>query len=127
MRFQLVRPGDVFVILFSLVLLAAAWGSLYRGSDDPVLVRIMSPEGEWLYSLDTETDLLIPGDLGTTAVHIHGGEAWVSDSPCRDKVCVSMGKVSSLHGWIACLPNRVFIQVVPAHSTGEAEVDGVSF
>ena len=123
----MVRPGDIIVILFSIGALVWAGLAFTGGSADSVLVKIQSPRGEWLYSLDTETDLLIPGDLGDTAVHIHGGEAWVSDSPCRDKVCVLMGKVSALHGWIACLPNRVFIQVVPGNADSNGEVDGVSF
>ena len=127
MKTVLVRPGDIIVILMCLAGLIWTGMVFAGGSADSVLVRIQSPSGEWLYSLDTDTDLAIPGDLGDTEVHIHGGEAWVSDSPCRDKVCVTMGKVSALHGWIACLPNRVFIQIVPATTESNGEVDGVSF
>jgi len=46
-------------------------------------------------------------------IHIEKGKVFVSDSPCKDKVCVKSGKINK--GSIACLPQKVVIVINPAH------------
>ncbi len=53
----------------------------------------------------------VPGPLGETVVEIEGGVARIVESPCRAKVCMRMGIVSSPGDWVACVPNRVFVKV----------------
>ena len=125
MRLPGVRIGDVIVLVICVCILVFGAFRLYAGRSGELSVQIQCGDGEWMYPLSAEIDLDIGGPLGTTSVHIHDGAAWISDSPCRDKVCVKMGRADSLHGWIACLPNKVFIRITAGGGSGD--VDGIVF
>ena len=66
---------------------------------------------QWIYPLDGEVTLRIPGPLGDTMVVIEDGTVRVTSSPCPEKICIKTGRISKPGQWIACLPNRVFISI----------------
>jgi hypothetical protein len=66
---------------------------------------------QWIYPLDAEATLRVPGPLGETVVVMGDGGVQVVSSPCPEKICVKTGKISKPGQWIACLPNRVFISI----------------
>jgi hypothetical protein len=68
-------------------------------------------EQQWIYPLDAEVTLRVPGPLGETVVVIEDGAVRVISSPCPEKICVKTGRISKPGQWIACLPNRVFISI----------------
>ena len=52
----------------------------------------------------------------------------LTESDCRDEVCVAMGEISRPTGWIACLPNRVFVRIVAVGEDEDGEaVDAGAF
>lgn len=48
---------------------------------------------------------------GSNTLHIAGGEAWVTDATCPDKVCEHMGKISREGEVIVCMPNKLTIRI----------------
>ena len=68
-------------------------------------------EQQWIYPLDAETTVRVPGPLGETVVEIADGAVRVVSSPCPEKICIKTGRISKPGQWIACLPNRVFISI----------------
>lgn len=70
-----------------------------------------SAEKQWIFPLDAQTTLRVPGPLGETVVVIEEGSARVVSSPCAEKICIKTGRISKPGQWIACLPNRVFISI----------------
>ena len=118
------RLLDWLALCLSLsVTLLTAW-QVYGASGGPELVSVRSPEGVWVYPLGTGREFAVSGPLGQTHVVIRGDSVFVTDSPCRDKLCVSMGRVTRRGGWIACLPNRVLVKVEAA---AEDDVDATSY
>lgn len=105
------------VFALSLVLTAS------DGGRDAVVV-IEGSGRSWAYPLEADVELDVRGPLGLTHVEVHGGTAWVSDSPCTEKICIAMGHISHTGSWIACLPNRVFVRV---EGRKGGEVDRVAF
>lgn len=109
------RIGDI--IIFTLCLSGLLWsyglfGSRFmNGSTDKLIVKIVSFDNEWIYPLDNDMELEIEGPLGLTHVHISSGKVSISQSPCKNKVCILTGEVSSINSWIACLPNKIFVQI----------------
>ena len=89
------------------------------------MLKISSPRGEWIYPLDEELEIGIEGPIGTTHVHIESGQAWVSDSPCKNKLCITAGEISSFNAWVACLPNKIFIQIIG--TANKEGIDALSF
>lgn len=103
-----------WVLIGSLLFLAAILFFLLPGwvLSGGTAVEIYS--GEKLmgrYSLHQERKVGVPGPLGVTEVEIRGGRARVTSSPCPHKVCVHMGEIGSEGGLIACVPNKVVVQV----------------
>ncbi len=127
MRFLGIRKGDILILLICSAILIFGAFRIFEGSSGDLSVDIKTAEGHWVYPLSENLDIEAGGPLGFTSVHIEDDEVWVSDSPCRDKICVKMGRTGSLHGWIACLPNRVFIRIIPSGTAEEGDIDGVTF
>lgn len=107
---------------------------VYGNRGGEAVLYIQNQSNVWIYPLAKEQELDIPGPLGVTHVHIKDGAAFVESSPCRDKICISMGKISRNGEWVACLPNRVFLRVQGKTGKGKAgnrgtgdEVDASTF
>ena len=65
----------------------------------------------WVYPLDAEVTLSVPGPLGNTVIRIHGNQTWVESSPCDNQICVAAGKLYRNFDFAACLPNSVMMIV----------------
>ena len=86
------------------------------------LVSELSGEaGEWaVVRIDGEEvgrySLLCDGEYelngGTNTLVISGGEAYVSEADCPDRVCVRTGHVSRNGERIICLPNKLEVKIV---------------
>lgn len=77
-----------------------------------------------MYPIATKTTVAVPGPLGITHVVLDGGGVYIHDSPCKEKICVNMGRISAVGSWVACLPNRVFVRI---EGTAKKEVDSVAY
>jgi hypothetical protein len=118
------RPLDWAALAVNIAVLGFfSWYAYGQAGAGPALY-IQGESASWVYPLDKDEDLHIPGPIGETHISIQGGAAHVASSPCRDKICVYMGSIAKKGEWIACLPNRVFIRV---DSKEEGEVDATVF
>ena len=117
-RFSGLRSLDyiAFLLFVALVVGSVFWSS--TGREGELRVEVEASGVLHILPLDTDRDLVLEGPVGETHIHVENGSVSISDSDCRDKICVAMGEVSQASGWIACLPNRVFVRVV---AVGEAE------
>ena len=122
-RSRLFRPLDGAVLLVAVGLFVGSLSLTLAHGEGKEMVHIEAAGRSWVYPKDAEIDLEIPGPLGVTHVHIRGGAAWVSESPCTEKICISMGPIDQTGPWIACLPNRVFLRVEGAEAV---QVDRVA-
>ena len=118
------RPLDWAAAALSVAVFAVSLVLTAAGSGRESVVVIEGPGRAWAYPLQTEVDVDVQGPLGITHVHVRGGSAWVSDSPCVNKICVAAGHVARPGSWVACLPNRVFVRIEGRES---AEVDKVAY
>jgi hypothetical protein len=87
------------------------------------LLRSMTKEGDTVQievngtvyktvSLHTNQTLSVPGPLGYTIVTIQDGEVFVTESPCRAKICIRTGHISHSGQLIVCVPNKVVVRVM---------------
>ena len=81
-------------------------------------IRDVMPQGQsitievdgkpaYILPLDEDRMLSVEGPVGLTTVEIKDRKVRVTDSPCRNKLCVKQGWVGS--GSIICLPNRIVV------------------
>jgi hypothetical protein len=108
-----VKRSDVIFIIVVVVLIAGAFllFEVVKNSSGRVVVIEEGNEEVGTYPLSEDTIVKVQGPLGITTVVIENGEVYVSDSPCPNKVCIAMGKISEKGDTIVCLPNRVYITV----------------
>jgi hypothetical protein len=130
--FARTRALDWLALALSLGACAAFFLPAYGASGARGDIFIETPGEIRVYPLDARQELSVSGPLGETRVIVEDGGAYVADSPCRDKLCLAMGKVSRRGGWIACLPNRVFVRIdaaaaAQASGANEAEVDAAAY
>ncbi len=118
------RPLDWAAAALSLAVFVLALVLTAAGGGREAVVLIEGQGASWAYPLDADVEVDVPGPLGVTHVQVHGGSAWVSDSPCTNKICISMGHIGRPGTWVACLPNRVFVKVEGREG---GEVDKVAY
>lgn len=104
------------LLLVAVILIIAAAGLLYNQfqNREPAEVLEISIDGKVIETLDLskDTELTITGyNNGTNHLIIRGGEAWIDDASCPDKVCIHQGKISQNADMIVCLPNLMIAQV----------------
>lgn len=68
----------------------------------------------------------LPGPLGRTRLEISGGAARIVASPCPYKICIGMGPVRRRGEIIACVPNRLIVQVTSPTEEKESDYDLLS-
>ncbi len=108
---NLLKPLDYLIVCIALILVALSlWATLFNQTPGANLI-IYSLEGEWIYPLNSDTDLGVDGPLGISHIKIQNGEAFFESSPCDNQLCVLSHPVSSNAHFSACLPNQVFIRV----------------
>lgn len=62
-------------------------------------------------SLFRDATYRIEGVGGYNELVIEGGEAYLSDADCPDKLCMKMGRISKEGQSIICLPHRVVVEI----------------
>ena len=85
-------------------------------------MHITGKEQQTYFSPNEDKTVHVQGPLGETIVHIENGKVWIEDSPCREKICIKMGRIERTGEQLICVPNRVVVEL-----EGErGDVDGVS-
>lgn len=119
------RILDIAALLVGAAIVALVSLAVFSDNSEAVSLRITGDSGEWIESLDEHTDIEVTGPLGTTIVHLEDGAASITDSPCKNKLCIAMGTISKNRQWVACLPNNVFVRI--QGGSGKDEPDAASF
>ena len=110
------RPFDIAALLLSIACIVTIAVVAYGSPIEAKQIHIQSQSSDWYYPLSSNENLSVTGPLGTTEVVITENAVRITSSPCREKICITMGPISKPGAWIACLPNKVFIRI-----TGETK------
>ena len=115
---RVIRPLDIVAVGIALAVFGASIGFTLDRSSGPPVVEIQGAHERWVYPLDTKKTVSVPGPLGVTHVVLDGGGAYIHDSPCKGKIGINMGRITTAGSWVACLPNRVFVRIEGAANKG---------
>ncbi len=113
-----VRRADIALIGGLLLVCAALFAIMQLKKSDgaQLIVRV---DGEITARYSLSDDGVYPLNGGTNTLVVSGGEAYLSDADCPDKLCVLQGKIRYMGQCITCLPNKLTVTV----SGGEKQVD----
>jgi hypothetical protein len=106
-----VKGLDFVMILLALGLTGVSAFAAYVKPRNTAQILINGSDREWVFPLDADERVVVPGPLGDTIVRIHDKQAWVESSPCANQVCVAAGHVTAQGEWVACMPNNVFLMI----------------
>ena len=106
-----VKPLDLLIIAFALVLAGFSAYTVYFKPRNAARVLIENHVHRWVFPLDAEETVVVPGPLGNTIVRISGKKAWVESSPCDNQICVTAGYLQRRGEFAACLPNIVLVMI----------------
>ncbi len=102
----------VFLVLaVAVTMIARPWGEKARGSAVEVVVEVNGKEAMRLPLTGGDGDYRVEGFRGSSLFRVEGGEVWMVDSACPDKLCVGMGHVREAGQAVVCLPNRVTLRL----------------
>ena len=104
-----VKPWDTVIIIIALAMIGFFAYSIYVQPRDTIQVLIEGSGRRWVFPLNADETIKVPGPLGNTIVRIHGHHAWVESSPCDNQICVAAGRLSGRGTFAACLPNFVLV------------------
>jgi hypothetical protein len=110
---QQITIADKVLITTLLVLSVASYPLVQRLSTAGQAVRIEVDGTVYTtVQLHNEQQLAVPGPLGTTQVLIQDGQAAITASPCRAKICVQTGPIEQSGQMIVCVPNKVVVRII---------------
>lgn len=100
--------ADICLIAALLVLAGILYLALSSGRDAGAwaVVRV---NGEEVARYSLAEDGTYPLNGGTNTLVIGGGEAWLTDADCPDKLCVRQGHIRYSGQCITCLPNKLTV------------------
>ncbi|GHV49074.1 hypothetical protein AGMMS49546_39810 [Spirochaetia bacterium] len=116
----LLKPLDFVVIGVSVALTAFSAFTIYAKPQNTQQVMIQGSGQVWVFPLDAEETVTVPGPLGNTVVEIRDRQAHVVSSPCDNQTCVAAGHIEADGQWVACLPNNVFVVI-----EGRDDINGI--
>ena len=106
---KILKIPDIMIILLAAGLTGFSAFVSYAKPMKTSRVLIQGQDQTWVFPLDAEETVTVPGPLGNTTIIIHGLEAWVESSPCNNQTCVAQGHIKQQRAWAACLPNNVLL------------------
>jgi Uncharacterized protein conserved in bacteria len=120
------RILDVAIILAVAAIAVVMGFRIYGNRTGSVHLVVEAPGGSWIYKLDTDRTVTIPGALGPTVIKIEQNSARIIESACPNKTCVAAAPISKKGEWNACLPNKVIIRVAD-DTAGADELDATGY
>lgn len=105
---KLVTRADVIII--AVILLAAVLLLALRSKEigKTAVIRVDGKEYKTLnLECEEKTELTVNGVL----IVCGGGEIYIKESTCRDRVCVNAGHLTKKGQSAVCVPNRVSVEI----------------
>ena len=107
------KKGDYLVIVIILFVSVGVF-SLTRAkvvNGASFLVITVDGKEEGRYPLNKDRQIHLDTKYGHNVVTIEDGKSFVSESDCKDKICMNQGSISVDKTSVICLPNRVVLTI----------------
>ncbi|MBQ0084384.1 MAG: NusG domain II-containing protein [Clostridiales bacterium] len=95
----------IFAVILCLLTVWVGFSALAKTEGSKVAVTV---DGKTeIYSLNENQTVKLPRNT----VVIENGEVFVKNAECPNQICVKTGKISKAGEQIACLPNKVLVEI----------------
>lgn len=103
------RPADWVVVIAASALVGAVAVFAWSPASAAHVIEIRGPDRTVTLPLANDQRVRIDGFVGDSAIEIADGRARFVGAPCRNRVCIAAGWLSSGGDFAACAPNGVSI------------------
>ena len=107
-----IKIGDIVVIGVLIVFIVVLSLKYFGRYNSNRYVRISGWKEQLTFPINENRKISVNGPLGVTDVVIRDGEVWIKDSPCKNKICIKMGKIKRPGEQVICVPNRVVVEII---------------
>jgi hypothetical protein len=103
--------GDLVIVLLVLVtsLAGMAWWS--RAPEGALVVVTANERIVFTAPLGDTREVSLHGPLGESVLRMSSEGAQIVQAPCPLKVCMGMGPAHRTGDLLACLPNRILVEI----------------
>lgn len=119
-----IRLLDKLVILGFVALLITLYATTWQSGEGEYAIVHNQQHEAIIVPLDTDRTIDIHGALGISKIEVKDGKIRFEHSPCKGKVCIHAGWHRHNGDVIACLPNKVSLQIA---SNTSSPYDSINF
>lgn len=121
------KKTDILIVLAIFVIGLVLWAIYnYTISSKPAKAEIYY-KSELVKKIDLYTGVdkifTIPQNERVVFHLYKDGSIRFEESDCPDKICVKTGKLNSVGETAACLPNEIFIKIIPVKNRSDNDID----
>jgi len=121
------KKTDILIVLAIVLIGIGSWAIYnYTYSSKPAKAEIYY-KSELVKTVDLNTGVdkrfSIPQNEHVVFHLKNNGSICFEQSDCPDKICVKTGSLNSVGGTAACLPNEIFLKIVPIKNRNDDDID----
>ncbi len=120
----MIKKADILLLIFLVALgLFVSWYSLAADSQGDKVVVTADGEVFGVYDLSDDQEIEVSRGTHINHITIKDGTVSMTYSSCKNQICVHTGAISHTKDSIACLPNKVIVEI---ESSKGGDVDVIS-
>lgn len=129
-----IKKGDIFLLaIFVTAALLIAFSPFLqcRGSSgkhsQPLVLKIrISGELYGTYDLNKNQSIQIQNQYGSNTLSIQSGTVSMTESDCRNQICVQTGPIEAPGQMIVCLPHELIAEITASSDSVAPSYDAIS-
>ena len=129
-----IKKGDIFLLaIFVAAALLIAFSPFLqrRGSSgkhsQPLVLKIrISGELYGTYDLNKNQSIQIQNQYGSNTLSIQSGTVSMTESDCRNQICVQTGPIEAPGQMIVCLPHELIAEITASSDSVAPSYDAIS-
>lgn len=129
-----IKKGDIFLLaIFVAAALLIAFSPLLQNrgfsekDSQPLVLKIrISGELYGTYDLNKNQSIQIQNQYGSNTLSIQSGTVSMTESDCRNQICVQTGPIEAPGQMIVCLPHELIAEITAASDSVAPSYDAIS-
>ena len=121
---QYIKKADIILLIVLIIvgLASTAYVAMSKSGGDTVIIE-RNGDMYGKYSLFEDKTITVEGKHSKNIVTIAGGKVTMTESTCKNQVCVDTGRIDQAGESIICLPNKLVVRI---EGKGDKKYDAVS-
>jgi Uncharacterized protein conserved in bacteria len=124
------KKSDITVLMIIIVISLTTW-YLYKNIYSKKVAKAeIYYENQVVETIDlnggVDKTFSIPQDKNVIFHLYKDGSIRFEESDCPDKICIKSGKLRTVGETAACIPNKIFLKIVPAGNSDDNALDGIA-